>query len=144
MNAPFGHVMDPITKLVRPAADNSERLKHASDFDCRRVMQWATPMGGGAFVSTVFLTVEHYAGMWFETLCFDFPEDHPMNGEEVRYATHEEAVKGHHEMCERVKAADWDPTPDAILCSVCGSNMFLDNYGAQCSHGMCDHSVTVK
>ena len=70
--------------------------------DVRRV---ALDNIGGVKVSTVFLGLDHSfdgAGpVLFETLVFGGPLD----GEQERYATRDEAVTGHVSMVERVKGS---------------------------------------
>ena len=60
---------------------------------------------GKALVSTVFLGLDHNWGdgppIVFETLVFGGPHD----GEEERYATWEEAERGHAVMVKRVRAS---------------------------------------
>ena len=60
---------------------------------------------GDVLVSTIFLGLDHSFGgdtpILFETIVFEGPLD----GEEARYATWDEAEKGHAAMVERVKAA---------------------------------------
>ena len=65
----------------------------------RRVVK-KTWLGGDVEVSTVFLGIDHGFGIfgerWFETMVFGGPID----GETYRYATWEQAVKGHQIMVE--------------------------------------------
>lgn len=62
---------------------------------------------GDLCVSTVKLFSEHSGGMWFETYIF------PANGEKItgwaevwgeRYATEDEAVAGHADVCSKLRA----------------------------------------
>lgn len=67
---------------------------------------------GNARVSTVFLGLDHQWGggppLLFETMVFDGPLD----GEQVRYGTWEQAEAGHRKMVNRVREAANDiPTP---------------------------------
>lgn len=64
----------------------------------RRVVK-KTWLGGDVQVSTVFLGIDHGFGRgerWFETMVFGGP----MDGETYRYATWDQAVKGHQIMVE--------------------------------------------
>lgn len=59
---------------------------------------------GESLISTVFIGIDHnfFPGgesLLFETMVFDGPLD----GEQERYHTWDEAVKGHEEMLKRVK-----------------------------------------
>lgn len=60
---------------------------------------------GDILISTVFLGLDHRYGpgkpILFETMVFEGPLDQ----EQVRYCTWDEAEKGHQEMIERVKTA---------------------------------------
>ncbi len=60
---------------------------------------------GKIVVSTVFLGLDHGYGsgppVLFETMVFEGP----LNGEQVRYCTRAEALSGHEEMVNRVKAS---------------------------------------
>lgn len=55
----------------------------------------------GVRVWTVFLGIEHYAGCLFETMIFGGP----MDQQQRRYRTYEEAEQGHKEMVAEVKQA---------------------------------------
>lgn len=70
--------------------------------DARRVAKYDE---GGVEVSTVFLGLNHAWGggppLWFETMVFGGPLD----GEQERCTTFDEAERQHAEMVERVKAA---------------------------------------
>jgi hypothetical protein len=64
---------------------------------------------GDYAVSTVSLSIEHSGGTWYETYIF------PAEGEEivewievwgVRYATRDEAAKGHADTCAKLKAGE--------------------------------------
>lgn len=61
---------------------------------------------GGAYVSTVFLGLDHRFGqgepLVFETMVFGGPLDQ----EQERYSTWDEAEAGHKAMVERVKASE--------------------------------------
>lgn len=61
---------------------------------------------GGITVSTVFLGIDHSFGsgppLLFETMVFD-PAAGPLDEEQVRYSTEEQAAAGHAAMVERVK-----------------------------------------
>jgi hypothetical protein len=64
-----------------------------------------TEIGGGVFVSTVFLGTDHGWGsgkpvLW-ETMVFGGP----LNEEQVRYHTRAEALAGHEEMVKRAREA---------------------------------------
>jgi hypothetical protein len=64
---------------------------------------------GDYCVSTVALSVEHFGGMWYET--YIFPSDgkkitHWIEVWGTRYATRDEAVAGHAEVCERFRAGE--------------------------------------
>lgn len=111
-------VMDPKTKKVRPARDMAEWRAHANESEIYRRVA-LDDLGGGMFVSTIFLGIEHHGGMWLKTMCLGFPEDHPMHGEQDRYRTYQEAREGHVEMCVRVAKCGWSAAPEAILCSQC-------------------------
>lgn len=68
---------------------------------------------GEILVSTVFLGLDHNFGgkgppVLFETMVFGGPLDE----EQERYCTREEALAGHAAMVERVKAAPPQPTED--------------------------------
>jgi len=65
-------------------------------------------------VSTVFLELEHFGGMWYETMLF--PE---AKGDvkvecwyEERYATREEAERGHRRVLEKLRKGRWELIPD--------------------------------
>lgn len=60
-------------------------------------------------LSTVALCVEHYGGMWYESMVFAYDR----NGEAdmsglygERYKTREEAVDGHRELLARLEAGE--------------------------------------
>lgn len=61
---------------------------------------------GTATVSTVCLGLDHSFGdgppLYFETMVFG---DHPLQDEQERYSTLEEAMLGHERMCQRVREA---------------------------------------
>lgn len=75
----------------------------------RRVAQTSI---NGANVSTVFLGLNHGFGgepLWFETMVFGGLLD----GEADRYATWDEAERGHAQMVERVRRTGTPRLPDA-------------------------------
>ncbi len=82
--------------------DMATWAKELERVDSRKV---ADDTIGDAWVSNVFLGLDHQFGegppLLFETLVFDGELD----GEMDRYATWEEAEKGHAEMVKRVKHA---------------------------------------
>lgn len=84
---------------------------------CEDVMKWAEGFEaserrvavdtiGEATVSTIFLGIDHSFGgdrpLLFETMVFGGPLD----GEQKRCSTWEQAEAMHHTTCERVKAAE--------------------------------------
>ena len=52
---------------------------------------------GNIYVSTVFLGIEHYSGM-FETMIFDDPK---LNNYQERYETFKEAIEGHNRLIKK-------------------------------------------
>lgn len=63
-------------------------------------------MAGGYEVSTVFLNIEHGGGMWFESMLFG---EGDLDGSQWRYATKEEAVRGHGAIVQALRDGA-DPT----------------------------------
>lgn len=68
----------------------------------------------GYCVSTVALSIEHDGGMWYETYIFPAADGEITDWIEVwgvRYATRGEAVAGHADVCEKLRAGEletWD------------------------------------
>jgi hypothetical protein len=54
---------------------------------------------GASFISTCWLTTEHFGGMFFETKVFHGREEESCH----RYPTIEEAEKGHQEIVDELK-----------------------------------------
>ena len=60
-------------------------------------------------LSTVALGVEHYGGMWYESMVFAYDKNGEVNMRELyceRYKTREEAVDGHSELLARLEAGE--------------------------------------
>ena len=91
-----GHKVEPVEDL----------LDWATWFETANRTVKRSQLETGVTVSTVFLGLDHSFGMTghpilFETMVFGGPLDQ----EQARYSTWEEAEKGHAEMLERVSGA---------------------------------------
>ncbi len=85
-------------------------LEWAKDFENREYQGVARDDFDGGYVSTVWLGLDHRYSesgppLIFETMVFGGPLD----GEQDRYSTESEAIKGHKEMVERCKKVNHDP-----------------------------------
>ena len=91
-----------VDRMPVPISDIHEWAKWMEGNDASRRV--AIDFIGGAKVSTVFLGIDYSFGgvapLLFETMIFGGPLD----GEQNRYFTWDEAVAGHNEMVKRVRA----------------------------------------